>query len=458
MAFSCIYVKNGRFETAPRWQQVKGVLGPLGALHYSAAVHWMPVYIEDLCSGHILDGSELKRLSAFFDAPVFGVSTFDEDALFVSYCDAAQGSVRNYQKNREYAVQNDAFPEFMFWICPPENRAALRALWAQACPLADEGDDGETGDGPEDEGDLAFSSGAMAEMLRLLGLPMVLDLYAELPGYERVAEEASDEGYVRWVAGQGPAAGPGPVAWRAPRALTPGAPRGLRLTQLLYPAGAAAMVEGQLDRFDADGLLWWNKYRHGLAYARQGRDLLSLCMATQAKLEEERRIYLKTPRACAVTVDEDRYWGYAAPLREYRENGGQPHAALQYLHTTDGLFLLSLEFTWDGKRLVHAEKTRMPGEGILTMPHAAAMWQYGDPQKSLRELTRCFGLVPERDEAAERAFLARWEQIWQDTQLDGDETVRQLSALLGFPLFFPAFPCEGARLVKSTQYVDRYLL
>lgn len=97
---------------------------------------WLPLFQAHLCDGNTLSTQNLERLSKTFGTPVIAFNIFDSDALSLSCCDGAAGSCLDYVKpnwdgNTDYDMPHyrKDFPEFLNWLCPPEQRADLRAVW-----------------------------------------------------------------------------------------------------------------------------------------------------------------------------------------------------------------------------------------------------------------------------------------------------------------------------------------
>lgn len=318
-----------------------------------------------------------------------------DDALFICYCDAEKQAFLDYVW--------DGSGEY---AGSPNYSTGFPDFLLYLCPpehraaLREVWDRPAPDDDNDDEDDF-FAGDRMLEMVRLLGLPWIRDANDEPAGYRRIAHFAANEGYVRFGADSPEGQDPKtvrlePLFWQGPRSITVGAPANLRLAQLIYPASASA-------------------------------------------------------------VDEDTFLGWGGNVfEEYNEAGGQPVAVFRYLNTTAGHLLLTMDFTPDGKQRLMPEKTRLPGQAIRGFAYTPPPFGLRDDNAALlRAINDLF--APSLPGGLEE-FTFTWAKLWQSPEKDGPQTVRELSELLGLPLFFPFFPCEGARLVKSTQLIDRYRL
>lgn len=146
---------------------------PKAALAYCADVHWIPLFMESLCDGHIVCSKELKRLSQQFHAPVFAFAIYDSDALFISYCDDQKGIMYDYIKPNfpefeEYdsnLYQSD-FPQFLFGLCDAAKHERLLEIW--------------------NEPNEVFADDRMVKIAELLEMKVFYDFSGDLPGFQRM--------------------------------------------------------------------------------------------------------------------------------------------------------------------------------------------------------------------------------------------------------------------------------
>lgn len=146
---------------------------PKAALAYCDNVHWLPLFIESLCDGHIVYSKELKRLSQQFHTPVFSFSIYDSDALFISYCDDKKGIMYdyikpNFQGFEEYdsdLYQND-FPQFLLNLCDITKHERLLDIW--------------------NEPNEVFADDRMEKIAELFDMKVIYDFSSDLPGFQRI--------------------------------------------------------------------------------------------------------------------------------------------------------------------------------------------------------------------------------------------------------------------------------
>lgn len=146
---------------------------PKAALAYCDNVHWLPLFIESLCDGHIVCSKELKRLSQQFHTPVFAFAIYDSDALFISYCDDKKGIMYdyikpNFQEFEEYdsnLYQND-FPQFLLNLCDTTKHERLLSIWNE----------------PNED----FADDRMEKLAELLEMKVFHNFSGDLPGFQRI--------------------------------------------------------------------------------------------------------------------------------------------------------------------------------------------------------------------------------------------------------------------------------
>ena len=155
------------FQNVQRTEHIKA------ALAYSDDVQWLPLFIESLCDGHIVCSKELKQLAQQFHSPVLAFAIYDNDALFVSYCDDKEGVMYDYikpnsQEFEEYdscIYQND-FPQFLLSLCGTEKQERLLRIW--------------------DDPNKVFAEDRMKKLAELLDIKLYDDFSDDLPGFERI--------------------------------------------------------------------------------------------------------------------------------------------------------------------------------------------------------------------------------------------------------------------------------
>lgn len=148
------------------------VQAPKTALAWSDEASWLPLFIESLCDGNVVSSADLRLISREFGAAVLAFAVMDSDALFVSFCDEANGIYEDYIKPNfaEYEeydreVYRCAYPERLQEI--GGDPVQLRRIWQ-----AD---------------DYVFAEDRLDDMAALLGLNMECDFIEEMDGYKLVA-------------------------------------------------------------------------------------------------------------------------------------------------------------------------------------------------------------------------------------------------------------------------------
>lgn len=238
-----------------------------------------------------------------------------------------------------------------------------------------------------------------------------------------------------------------------------------RAYQLVFPASASRKLGRSLDRFEKDQQNEWDRYQRQLKQAQEEQDPVMRracedCAETYLRFWKlmPNKYYIKTPHVCAISMTEDFYHTYMDHiLNQYKIYDGIPVCSFYYLKSDVGMFFLNMEFTRNGKSFTGAQKTQMPGEAIRGFP---SKFYAEDDQDSIEEkqtLAHFFGLYNEDHRTPDWDRLGdAWDKIWGDTGMGAEETVRALSEFLQFPVLFPLFPCEKAKLVKQNQRIERY--
>jgi len=149
---------------------------PKAALAYREDARWLPLFVESLCDGDIVDSGKLRGLSRQFQTPVFSFALFDSDVLFLSYCDDKEGIVYDYAKPNyegfdEYDEEGyqSEFPQFLLTLFGAEQEEALRAVW--------------------EEENMVFADDRMAKLAELLGLELIYEFSKDIPGFQRIVGE-----------------------------------------------------------------------------------------------------------------------------------------------------------------------------------------------------------------------------------------------------------------------------
>ena len=146
---------------------------PKVALAYCDNAHWLPLFIESLCDGHIVCSKELKRLSQQFHTPVLAFAIYDSDALFISYCDDNKGIMYDYikpnsQEFEEYdsnLYQKD-FPQFLLSLCDTTRHKRLLSIWNE----------------PNEN----FADDRMEKLAELFEMKVFHNFSGDLPGFQRI--------------------------------------------------------------------------------------------------------------------------------------------------------------------------------------------------------------------------------------------------------------------------------
>lgn len=237
--------------------------------------------------------------------------------------------------------------------------------------------------------------------------------------------------------------------------------------QLIFPASASRKIGRVLDGTEKRRQKIWNQYQNHLKHAKEEQEP-DFRQAAESCAEDclyhwksmPNKYYIKTPHACAISMTEDIYRTYMQHiLCEYELYGGIPVCSFYYLQSDAGMFFLNMEYTRDGKAFTASQKTQMPGESIRGVPFKFYAEKDQEAIEDKQTIAHLFGIYEEDRRAGSWFDLCdTWDHIWGDCEMGAEETVKALSEFLQFPVLFPLFPCEKAKLVKSNQRVERYTL
>lgn len=236
---------------------------------------------------------------------------------------------------------------------------------------------------------------------------------------------------------------------------------------MIFPACASPEIEKVLDHNEKRREREWSIYN---SLVEDSKTDIFPELREAARRRAEARLkdlkllldayYVKTPYVCAYSLAEGFYHTHLNHiLCEYELYGGIPVCSIYYLQSDAGMFFLNMEYTRDGKKFTASQKTQMPGERVRGIPFDLYAENDQEAIEERQTIAHLFGVFDGDHRNDEFYNLSEaWDLIWNNPDMGAEATVKALSNLLQFPLLFPLFPCKEAKLVKSNQGIERYVL